>query len=111
MDKINKDIVVYSQTLKNALYKRIVDELHLTFKQVETDAISKGAKGIFSSSLSRYFSQERPIHGSLKHSNIIWLCLRYGINVRLDIRPVPYDEKVCVETLKRFFNINQNEEK
>lgn len=103
--KLNNDILTSSQSVKELLRKRIFDELKLTYRDVERDAKRFGTKGIFTSTLSRYFNNKYPVYGGLKHANIVWLCLRYGIELKLYCNLIKYNEEECMETLKKFFDI------
>ena len=97
------DLIVSSQNLKNAIKKRI-SELNLSYSDIIKDAEEKNVIGITKSSISIYFNSNYPASGCLSQKNVIWLALRYGIDLKVIIKLIePYDEKAALKKLKKYF--------
>jgi hypothetical protein len=98
------DILLYSKAAKKALQERF-KELNLNNKDVILDARENGNKTISMANLSVYFNYNRPMSGGLTHTNLLWLCVRYGINVHITIKKEPvFDNDKCLENLKTLFS-------
>lgn len=97
------DLIVSSQNLKKAIKKRI-DELNLSYNDIIKDAEEKKVVGITKSSISIYFNSNHPASGCLSQKNIIWLALRYGIDIKVIIKLIePYSEGEALKKLKKYF--------
>lgn len=108
-----KSLVKDSSNIRNTLLKRW-EELKLTPGQILLDARLKGMKFNFAQ-LSKYMNHGN-VQNSLTEESIIWLCIRYGISIKLLVgRPTldgtklkmviePYNEKQCLDNLKLHFN-------
>ncbi len=98
-------IVKDSSALRDALEKRLI-ELYPNngngFKQnlVIKDAEERGFK-IAAAPLSKYF--KRIDKGSLSEMQIVWLSLRYGIDLLLRVNAKPFDEAEALTKLKNIF--------
>ena len=99
-------IVKESSAIRTALNKRLI---HLypnsnsdSFKHslVIKDAEERGYK-IAASSLSKYFKGIDS--GSLSENQIVWLCIRYGIDLVLRVQDKPFNEVDALNKLKLIF--------
>jgi hypothetical protein len=111
------DIIKDSTPIRNNLKLRI-EELSLTPKQMIEEAERHGI--IFTqASLSKYLNKGN-VKGCLTQETIIWLCVRYGIDVKLlvntpvadftkpdaptiTMKLLPYNEQQCLTNLKKIF--------
>lgn len=99
-------LVKSSKVIKKALKERLI-YLYPSNKggykgsYIIKDALDRGFK-ITSEQLSRYFSDKEQ-KNTLSESQIIWLCLRYGIDIELKISSPPFDEAKSIEKLKLIF--------
>lgn len=109
-----RSVIKDSLTIRRMLMKRW-EELHKLPNDVLLDATNKGMKFTFAQ-LSKYMN-----HGNVKNSlteeSIVWLCIRYGISIKLLVgKPTldvtnkklvmveePYDEKKCLQNLNLIF--------
>lgn len=98
------DILLYSKTVKEALKTRF-KELDLLYGDIISDARERGNKTISMANLSIYFNYDRPMLGGITSTNLMWLCIRYGIDINIDVKwPLKeYDENKCITNLKRLF--------
>ena len=95
-----RDIFKESVTIRTLLLRRL-KELRLKSKEVVADANSYGI--IFNeAALSRYLKNGN-VKGTLSQYNIIWLCMRYGIEVELTSKLTPYNEKKCLNKIKKYY--------
>lgn len=98
-------IVKDSSALRDALEKRLI-ELYPNngngFKQnlVIKDAEERGFK-IAAAPLSKYFKGIDK--GSLSEIQIVWLALRYGIDLLLRVNAKPFNEVEALNKLKIIF--------
>lgn len=120
MSTIRACIVKNSNRIRIVLKKRF-EELGLNNSQIIKDARIRG-RGITDASLGRFIN-----HGNTKSTmsqeDVIWLCIRYGIEIQLlvgspkvyegKIKLVipPYNEANCLKYIERFFNILKDEPK
>ena len=95
-------IVKSSSVIRTSLKNRI-DELGVSLHKVSKDAKHRG-QSIAVSSLSRYFNHGAYVKSSLSQESILWLCIRYGINVGLHIKKPQYKETEAITNLNRIFN-------
>ena len=99
-------IVKESTTLKKALLDRL-KELYPSnnggYKGalVIQDALERKFK-IAPEQLSRYFS-EKAQKNTLSENQILWLSIRYGIDVRLKVEVTKFDEANALHKLKLIF--------
>lgn len=113
---MSKTLLKRSKLLKKQLLKRI-NELNLTWTDIAVDAQARGMK-ISVSTLSKYFNDS--IATNLSDDGILWVSLRYGIDVSVFIgQPVadrdytigyhipPYNEKKCLKAIKKAFPNNK----
>ena len=94
---MNFDLVKNNKAINNALKERF-KELDLTYQAVSNDSLNFSIKGINRSSLSRYFSNN--IKGSLTHEQVVWLCVRYCIELKMKIKVMPYVEAIGKDNVK-----------
>lgn len=52
--------------------------------------------------LSRFFSDKKQ-KSTLSENQIIWLCIRYGIDLRLQVTSLKFDEAEALKKLKLIF--------
>jgi hypothetical protein len=112
MKSTKKSIVKDSSRIHGFILKRI-EELKLKPADIIKDAADLGMK-IESASLSKYMKHGN-CKGGLSEENIIWLCIRYGIEINLMVgTPVidnnkltldlpPYNEEKALAKLKVLF--------
>lgn len=116
-----KSIIKQSSTIRTALHKRIT-ELNLSYTQLKNEAEKFGVKGVRIEMLSRYFSGTQ--QGKLPEDAIIFLCLRYGIDIllgvgtpvisaenRLLFKILPYNEDKAIGRVKMVFKTTTNVKK
>lgn len=83
-------IIKQSKDIADAIFKRIT-ELNLTLQDVIEDAENKCGKRIHKAQLSRYLNHKFDMP-TLTENDILWICIRYGIDVNLNIEMKRYDE-------------------
>ena len=96
------DILLYSNSLKKVLEERF-EELSLTNRDIILDARKNGNKTISASNLSIYFNYNKPMSGGITHTNLVWLCVRYGIDIHVSIKKVDFNNTKCLDNLKKLF--------
>lgn len=97
-------IVKSSGVIRSALQERF-KELGISLRGASRDANERG-KSIDVSSLSRYFKHGEKnayVPSGLSQENVLWLCFRYNITVKLIIKVLPYNEDQALKTLKQIF--------
>lgn len=94
------DLILYSGKLKLMLKKRLFFDLNLKYADIIAHAKELNYKGINKPNLSRYFNSTVPMAGSISQQTIVYLCLRYGIDIKIKIKEIPYDEQVCIQNVK-----------
>lgn len=97
-----KCVIKESKKIYKALWGRF-NNLGLSYSDIVADAAHHDRK-FTSSSLSRYYKQfdedgnfKEAVKGSLSQEDLIWLCLRYCINISLTVEAAPYDQKVGIK--------------
>jgi hypothetical protein len=101
IEKKNLDIIRINTSIKKKLVFRF-DELGLTNKDVCLDAKKLGYV-IQESALSRYINNNQIVVGSLTQEQILWLCCRYCITLKLEIEKEIYNKKRAEELLNKYF--------
>lgn len=86
--------------IREALFKRIT-ELQLTLKDVTIQAERQFGRKIHPSQLSRYFSETPSPGPKITEDDVIWLCIRYGIDISLDVKLNRYNEKTRIHAIRR----------
>lgn len=86
------DIVLYSLTIKKYL-KLVFKGKNLKPSDVVKDANERGMKTITKEKLSRYLNNDVPVLGFPTQRDILWLCARYSIKVKLKVSLVEESEK------------------
>ena len=76
------DIVLYSPKIKEYL-KLVFAGKNLKAADVVKDANEKGVKTITKEKLSRYLNNDKPVTGFPTQRDILWLCARYSVKVKL----------------------------
>ncbi len=94
-------IIKSSDPIKEALKERF-KELSLNYSNISDDSEKQGHKSDISS-LSRYLNKDAYVKGGLSQEHIIWLCVRYSINIKLLVKPVPHNEDQAIKNLKKYF--------
>lgn len=112
MQTTRKSIVKDSIKIRELLKERFKD-LNLKSRHIILDAKEKNIS-FTEASLSRYLNHGNIVNG-LAEEHIVWLCIRYGIELRLLVgKPVlsgtkmnlvipKYNEKECLEKLSKIF--------
>ena len=95
------EIVKSSKTLRDSLKLRF-KELNLTYDKVVADAKEKGLS-ITKSNISALFNQSLPGKNYPSQRQLLWLSIRYSIDIRLIIEIKKYDEEYAIKRLKLFF--------
>lgn len=98
-----KDSKVLKKHLLDRLKELYPSNVGFGFKNsvVVLDASERRFK-IAPEQLSRYFS-DKPQKNTLSESQIIWLAVRYGINIQLLITSPKFDEAESLKKLKLIF--------
>jgi len=99
--KLSLDFIRINRDIKNRLNYRF-NEMALTRKDVCVDAREKGFI-IQQSALSRYMSNEYIVPGSLTQEQILWLCCRYCIPLKLNVNKIEYSDEISSILLKKYF--------
>jgi hypothetical protein len=86
------DIITGSSHIKKTVKKRLFDDLQLSYGKIIANAKEDGIGGINKANLSKYFSSDSPVSGSISQKSLLYLCVRYGINIRAIVKPMPYNE-------------------
>lgn len=103
----HKCIIKTSTKIRESLYARFA-ELALSYSDIIDDALEKGRK-IDKASLSRYLAPVEKnlkgvqVDGGLSQENILWLAIRYGIKISLQVVPEPYEKEIAIERVKKIF--------
>ena len=95
-------IVKSSAIIKKKLTERFAELENLSYGDVSRDAKKRGMK-IAVSSLSRYFGKKPHVRSGLSQENILWLCIRYCINVQLKIKVKSFDQETADTNLAKYF--------
>ena len=97
-----KDSVLVRNKLHDRLKELYPTNLGYGFKNAEVikDATERSFK-IAPEQLSRYFG-DKPKNG-LSESQIIWLCIRYGITIKLQVDKPHFNELEALKKLKLIF--------
>jgi len=94
------DIVKNHGVLRDNLKERI-KELDLSYTSIIDDAKKHGVYGITRSSLSKYFGNKEK--GSITQEQLCWICIRYDVHIRIDVKLSPYNEEKCLDRLIKIF--------
>lgn len=90
-------LIKHNDEIREILFKRIT-ERNMLWKEVIADAAKLGRQ-LHQSQLSRYFNKHDRM--SIGQSDIIWLCKRYGVTVTVNVEITRYNEKDCINRIKR----------
>lgn len=93
------DLIANNILIKKKLKTRIKD-LGLTYKNIIEESIRHNIIGITKSSLNVYLKNTDSLHGSLTQKSVIYLCKRYGINIRIIVSTDEYNEKECLKKVE-----------
>jgi transcriptional regulator with XRE-family HTH domain len=85
------DIVVGSKRIKEAIKIRR-QQLDLTYEDIIRHAKEAGIKGLTKSNLSLYFNNDKPVLGFPTQRHIIFMCIRYGISIGLNINYIDVEK-------------------
>lgn len=114
--KTKNSIIKDSSILRKALKQRLIEELKMDLAEIVDDAKDKGAS-FTKSSLSKHLNHGN-IPGSLSEENIVWLSIRWGIPIQLQVGKLvfvnkgkrgvrnvipPYNEEKSLEMLNQIF--------
>lgn len=120
MAQATKRSIIKDSSKIRKLLKERFDDLHLTSREIVNDAKEKG-QSFTESSLSKYMKHGNS-RNSLSEEAIIWLSVRYGVEIRLVVGKLTlvngkltvidtkYNEKKCIEKLKQLFPWKTKEE-
>lgn len=111
-----RNCIVKNSTRIRTLLKARFKEIKRTNSEIVEDARLHGRQ-ITGGSLSRFLNKGN-VQSTLSQEDIIWLCIRYGIEIQLMVGTPkaqpdgkiklfvpPYDEENCLKYVKRFFHI------
>jgi len=100
---IVKDSKILKEAIRSRLKELYPSDLALGFKNsaVVKDASERGFK-IAHEQLSRYFS-DKPQKNSLSESQILWIAIRYGIDIKLVVNASKFNELEALNKLKLIF--------
>ena len=99
---INIDIIKANDEIKTLLLNRLKKEMLLSNKDICEDALNLNFV-ISGSNISNYFVHPYPSEQQLSQENILWLCTRYGIRVRIHVDIIPYNKKDNLTLLRKFW--------
>lgn len=111
--KMSKDIIKDSQTIREALKKRLFEELDLGYKDIVLEAKNFGIKNVAIDTISRYLNNKH--RGSLTQEAIMFLCYRWGIFISLNVgmpkiingkiekNIPPYNEEQCLKVVRELW--------
>ena len=94
-------IVKSSSKIKKALTERF-KELRITKSDIVQDAEQRGHP-IGLSTLSRYLNKGAYVKSGLSQEHILFLCVRYSIDIKLIINVKDYNKSEAIENLKKYF--------
>lgn len=94
------DLIRGNTQIRETLRKRF-HELNVSYSKVAKDAKALGVSGINRSSVCKYFRSETK--GTITHEQIIWLCVRYGIEVKVKVASLSYKEEDCLKKISLIF--------
>lgn len=97
------DIVILSLQLKKRLKLRLFKELELTYDKIVSISLEDGIKGINKANLSKYFSSDETMSGTISQKSLLYLSKRYCIDVKLKINMFPYNEIEALKSVKALF--------
>jgi hypothetical protein len=92
--EMHKDIIKSSSKIKELLLMRF-QELDLKPKDIIKDAKKRGMI-LHSAGFSRYFSEVNNDKNILTQFQILWLMVRFGIEITINIKKLDYVEKECL---------------
>lgn len=96
---MSESIVKASEIIRKHLRSRFV-ELNISNDKVAADARLHGIK-LHKQQLSKYFNNKP--EGFPSDETLIFLCFRYGIDVHLNVKLLPYDEIDCLKKIAKYF--------
>ena len=95
-----KDLIRINTDIKDELLIRIT-VLKLTYNAIEKDALLFN-RVIRKSRLSQYFKQSTTqMAFTLSQEDVIWLCDRYGIEIKIRVKANRYHERTRKQYIKR----------
>lgn len=100
-NKQGVDFIRINRNIKVKLHARF-EELAMTRKEVCLDAKERGYT-IQQSAISKYFNNEKVVPGSLTQEQVIWLCCRYCIPIKVSVVNMDMNEIHADKLLKMFF--------
>jgi hypothetical protein len=94
-------LIKNDNTIRELIISRTEKELNIPKSQIIEDALSYGVSINFAA-LSRYFKNEAKdsMRSSLTEFQVLWLCCRYRIEVKVKIKKQPYSKESAVKNLK-----------
>jgi len=94
-------IIKSSLSIRSKILQRI-RELDLTNVEICEEAEKFGRK-IGQGALSRYLKHGAYKESGLSQENIIWVCVRYSIDIKLKVTLQPYNEEMALKRLEKTF--------
>lgn len=110
--KIKPSIIKESVKIRTSLQNRF-DELNLRHKEIIADASDHNMRFTISN-FCRYMKYGNT-KSTLTEEAIVWLCIRYGIEIKLHVGKAefsdgkvtftvePYDKDKCLKNIKKYF--------
>lgn len=95
-----KCIVKSNLDIKQKLLDKIT-QLGLTYSDVVEDAREKHGRRFTLAMLSRYFNMGGQLTCTISQQDIIWLCDRYGLDVKVSVINARNSQKSNQQKLKR----------
>ena len=99
---MRQSIVKSSNIVRKVLIARL-NQLNIKPVDVVKDAELRGRPSITKAKLSVYLTKTNPKNG-LKEEDIIWLGLRYCIDLTLSVKALTYNEEDAINNLNKYFN-------
>lgn len=94
--------LIKSTPLLRQLLKARLKQIGIRPIQAVKDANERGRDKITKSKLSVFLRYDNSPN-SLKEEDVIWLCTRYCIDVKLNIAAKVYSESTALDNLKKIF--------
>lgn len=92
------DLITQNSAIRESLYSKFA-KLSLLYVDVIDDAAKHG-RVLQSSAISRYFKHKGSSHGSLNAEDILWLCTRYSIEIKISTNSLRHSEKDALLSIK-----------
>lgn len=100
-EQIKTDIIISSLSIKKRLHTRF-EELNITPKQIVKES-KKYISGLNEAKISSYFKYDIPMTNFPTQKQLLYLCVRYGILLKIKSKIEPYNEEICIKNVQKTF--------